>query len=97
MKQYEFGNTFEISNSYNIGSSLALRLHIFHLKELKSRMTAYEFYWRDKKGTDHLIGILPERRKDPERITQESILNWGRKVVGDHTAVKDISFIQVEI
>ncbi len=76
---------------------MALRLHISYLKELRSKMTAYEFYWRDKKGRDHLIGILPERRKDPERITQESILNWGRKVVGDHTGVKDISFIQVEI
>jgi hypothetical protein len=67
------------------------------LREFKNKMTAYEFYWRDKEGRDHFIGILPERRKNPERITQDSILNWGRKVVGDHTGVKDISFIQVEI
>jgi hypothetical protein len=60
-------------------------------------MIAYEFYWRDKIGIDHFIGILPERRKDRERITQESILNWGRKVMGDDTKVEDISFIQVEI
>jgi hypothetical protein len=60
-------------------------------------MTAYEFYWRDKIGRDHFIGILPERRRDPERITQESIMNWGRKVIGDDTRVRDISFIQVEI
>lgn len=60
-------------------------------------MIAYEFYLRDKKGRDHLIGILSERRKNPKRINQESIINWARKVVGDHTEVKDISFIQVEI
>jgi len=60
-------------------------------------MVAYEFYWCDHKGKDNLIGILPERRKNPERITQESIINWARKVIGDDTEVKDISFFQVEI
>jgi len=60
-------------------------------------MVAYEFYWRDHKGKDDLIGILPERRKNSERITQESIINWARKVIGDNAEVKDISFIQIEI
>jgi len=46
-------------------------------------MEAYEFYWRDIYGKDHLIGILPERRKDPKRITNKSIMNWGRKIVGN--------------
>jgi hypothetical protein len=48
-------------------------------------MIAYEFYRRDGKGENHFIWILPERRKDPERITQESIINWGRKAVVDNT------------
>jgi hypothetical protein len=56
-------------------------------------MVAYAFYWRDEKGKNQLIGILPERRKNPERITQESILNWGRQVM----EAKDIFFIEVEI
>jgi hypothetical protein len=60
-------------------------------------MVAYEFYLRRHKGKDNLIGILPERRKNSERITQESIINWARKVIGDDTEVKDISFFQVEI
>jgi len=60
-------------------------------------MVAYEFYWRDHKGKDHLIGILPERRKNPKRITPESIINWGRKVIGNNTEVKDISFSQIQI
>jgi hypothetical protein len=60
-------------------------------------MVAYEFYRRDEKGKDHFIWILPERRRNPERITQESIINWGRKAVVDHSEVKGIFFIQVEL
>ena len=60
-------------------------------------MLAYEFYWLDEAGKMHFIGILPERRKSPERITGEFILNWGWKVIGDNTDVKDIYFVQVEM
>jgi len=60
-------------------------------------MVAYEFYSRDQEGRDDLIGILPERRKNPERITKESILNWGWKVIGDHSDVNDIYFVRVEM
>jgi len=60
-------------------------------------MVAYEFYLRNEKG-DRLIGILPERRKDPKRITPESIMNWGR-ILGDGAGinVNNIYFIQVEV
>jgi hypothetical protein len=37
-------------------------------------MMAYEFYWRDEIGDTHLVEILPERRNDPNRITEESIM-----------------------
>ena len=60
-------------------------------------MLAYEFYWRDEKGKDHFIGILPERRRKPKRITQESILNWGWKVIGDNSNVKNIYFVKVDV
>ena len=33
-------------------------------------MALYEFYWVDKGGEDHFFAILPERRKNPERITE---------------------------
>ena len=61
-------------------------------------MRAYEFYLR-MEGTDHLIGILPERRKDEKRITKESIMNWGRKILGDSSNVDlgNLYFIQVEV
>ncbi len=58
-------------------------------------MVAYEFYWCDEKAKEHCIGILPERRKIPERITQKSILNWGWMVVGDNSDVKGVYFVKV--
>jgi hypothetical protein len=60
-------------------------------------MIAYEFYRRDERGQGHFIWILPERRKNLERITRESIMNWGKKAIVDNTEFKDIFFIQVEL
>jgi hypothetical protein len=60
-------------------------------------MVAYEFYWRDGKGKEHFIGILPERRKNPERITKGSVLNWGWKVIGDNSEVKHVYFVKVNV
>jgi hypothetical protein len=58
---------------------------------------SYEFYCCDETGKEYVIGILPERRKNPGRITEESILNWGWKVVGSPSDVKNIYFVQVEM
>ena len=58
-------------------------------------MVAYEFYSRDEVDGDHLIGILPERRKSPERITSESIMNWITKLLGDHANVHNIFFVKI--
>ena len=60
-------------------------------------MVAYEFYWRDETGKEHFIGILPERRRKPERITKESVLNWGWMIIGYDSDVNDIYFVQVEM
>lgn len=60
-------------------------------------MVAYEFYWLDETGGYQIIGVLPERRKNPERITQKSILNWGEKIFGNDLDTEDIFFIQVAI
>ncbi len=58
-------------------------------------MIAYEFYWLDESRGYQIIGVLPERRKNPNRITQKSILNWGEKIFGNDLDTKDIFFIQV--
>jgi hypothetical protein len=60
-------------------------------------MVAYEFYVHDEMGEFYSIGILPERRKDPLRITQKSIMNWGKLVAGDDVDVNNIYFIQIEV
>ncbi len=61
-------------------------------------MVAYEFYVHDNDMEEiHLLGILPERRKDPLRITQESIVKWGQLVAGDCVDIDHMYFIQIEI
>ena len=60
-------------------------------------MMAYEFYWRDGIGEVHLVGILPERRKNRKRITQESIMNFGRMLIGDNVVSENIYFIRVAL
>jgi len=60
-------------------------------------MVGYKFYWRDPIKGYQLIGMLPERRRNPNRITQESVLNWGRKNFGNNLNPEDMFFIDVEI
>lgn len=59
-------------------------------------MTVYEFYWRDEEGREHLLGILPERRRTPGRISKESIMNWG-KSIANNIDINKIYFIKMEI
>lgn len=61
------------------------------------KMLVYEFYRRDEMGRDLFIGRLKERRKDDNRITEESILNWGKKVICQNGEVGDIYFYISEI
>jgi len=60
-------------------------------------MVAYEFYWLDPTKGYELIGILPERRKNPERITKVSVMNWGAKSFGKDFDTKDIFALRVKI
>jgi len=60
-------------------------------------MVAYEFYLVDNVVEFHSLTILPESRKDPVRITQESIMKWGKLVVGDNVEVNKIYIIQIEV
>ena len=58
-------------------------------------MVAYKLYLYDKKEGYKLIGILPERRNDPKRITKESVLKWGRMLLGGSADDKKITFKQI--
>ena len=57
-------------------------------------MVVYKFYLRDAIKGDIFLGSLPERRKDPRRITEESIINWGRIYFGKNAKDEDIFFIK---
>jgi c-di-GMP-binding flagellar brake protein YcgR len=58
-------------------------------------MDAYEFYWHDPIKGYQPVGVLPERRKNPARITQESVINLARELLGDNVDVDKIFFIKV--
>ena len=59
----------------------------------------YEFYrrvpnWVDE---DRFIGLLPERRKDPHRITHQSIMNLAKLLTPEDDVLNDrIYFISKE-
>jgi len=60
-------------------------------------MTAYPFYSRDESGELHLMGVLPERRSDQERITDESIIKWARSLFGDESGVNNIFYSTIRL
>ncbi len=60
-------------------------------------MLVYELYTFNKKNGYELIGVLPERRKNPTRMTKESVIRWGRMLSGDDVDGKDIFFKPIEI
>ena len=60
-------------------------------------MVAYEVYWVDSNGEHQIIGVLPERRKNPMRITKESVLHWGMMLLGGDVDLKNIFFKQITI
>ncbi|OGP72136.1 MAG: hypothetical protein A2W09_02680 [Deltaproteobacteria bacterium RBG_16_50_11] len=58
-------------------------------------MVAYEFYRVDKAKGSHLIGILPERRENSNRITEESAIEWVKNLLGDGEDLSNIFFVKV--
>jgi hypothetical protein len=63
-------------------------------------MTAYEFYRRVPLGEDRLIGVLPERRKNPERINRDSIMKWAKMLVitmSEDEFHRSVYFLEIEI
>jgi hypothetical protein len=60
-------------------------------------MVGYELYRRDPIKGYQLIGVLPERRRNPNTVTKESVLNWGRKYFGNNMNLNEMFFREVEI
>jgi len=57
----------------------------------------YELYWHDPIKGYQLMGVLPERRKNPNRITEESVLNWGKEYFSKNLNLSEMFFLEVEI
>ena len=61
-------------------------------------MVVYKFYLRNATKGDIFLGTLPERRKNPQRVseesTEESVINWGRTYFGKNSKDEDIYFIK---
>ena len=61
-------------------------------------MIVYKFYLRDAIKGDIFLGALPERRKNPQRVseesTEESVMNWGRTYFGKNAKDENIFFIK---
>jgi hypothetical protein len=60
-------------------------------------MVAYEFYFCDEEGRYQLIGVLPERRRNPRRVTRESVMGWGKLLIGDVFDANHLYFVQVDM
>jgi len=60
-------------------------------------MVAYAFYMFEDIEKVHFIVLLPERRKNPKRITQESISNYMRTILGNEADVDPLFFIEITL
>ena len=60
-------------------------------------MLAYQFYLRDANKGFEFVGVLPERRRNPVRITDESVINWGEEHFGRNVRDGDIFFVKVDL
>ncbi len=60
-------------------------------------MILYKIYVRDEDGEEHFLGILPERRNDPKRITNESVLNLSKIILGPNAEIQmdSIRFVSI--
>jgi hypothetical protein len=60
-------------------------------------MVAYQLYlWNAARGFE-LVGVFPERRRNRERITDESIMNWARVKFGRNVKAEDIFLVKVDL
>jgi hypothetical protein len=59
-------------------------------------MLVYELYAFNKTKGYELIGVLPERRNNLQRVTKKSILNWGQEYLGIHLNLGDMYRIGVK-
>jgi len=58
-------------------------------------MVVYKvFLCDDKMSKSELIGVLPEKKTDPNRIDIESVVKWSEVVFGEDIDVNNFLFLQ---
>ena len=60
-------------------------------------MVVYTIYYFGGEEKIRFIGFLPERKQNPERITQESIFSYVRKILGHEVNDNKIYYFQVTL
>ncbi len=75
----------------------AVAIYINLTEQGDSPMLVYQLYCLNEKGNDDLIGILPERRLNPGRITDRSILRWATEAMGSCCQGRKIRFVRVNM
>ncbi len=60
-------------------------------------MVLYEVYLRPNCEEEELIGVLPERREDKDRIDPDSVMNWSRTLFGNVFNAEQLLFVQKTI
>ncbi len=65
--------------------------------EISGFMLAYELYTFNKEKGYEIVAVLPERRKDQMRITEASVTNWGKTLLGAHKDSGNMFFKRVAI
>jgi hypothetical protein len=60
-------------------------------------MRGYKFYFRHSPGEDRLIAMLPERRRDLQRVTEESVIKWIKQTIGSRADSRNLYYVEVEI
>ncbi len=63
----------------------------------KKNNFVYYYYRRERNGEDQLIGTLTERRRNPERITHASIMNWAKQLAPEDVLNDRVYFVRWEI
>ena len=57
-------------------------------------MIIYEVYLRGGGQNGELLGVLPERRVDRERIDSDSVIKWSRTLFGDSIDGRNLFFVR---
>jgi hypothetical protein len=60
-------------------------------------MVVYEVFLRREGKEGEFIGTLPERRKNKERVSTESIRNWSKTVFDGTLDASHLFFVQKSI